>query len=164
MFFAEVQNKLLFAVTGKTAAELVVQRADSSKKNMGLTHWQGSIVHKQDIYIAKNYLNEDEIDTLNRLIVIFLETAELRAKNRIDTTMDFWRQNADNIIQSNDFTLLQNKGTISKKQMEQIALGEYEQFDSRQKAYEAELADQQDEKELRQIEDQIKNRETGQDK
>ena len=103
MFFAETQNKLLYAVTGKTAAELIVSRADSKKENMGLTAWKGPVVRKQDITIAKNYLNEDEIDTLNRLVVIFLETAELRAKNRTQTTMDFWRQNADNIIQNNDF-------------------------------------------------------------
>jgi len=89
MFFAEVQNKLLFAVTGKTAAEIIVCRAKSEKENMGLTNWKGSIVRKQDIYTAKNYINADEIDTLNRLVVIFLETAELRAKKRVDITMDF---------------------------------------------------------------------------
>ena len=83
MFFAETQNKLLYAVTGNTAAEIIVSRADASKENMALTSWKGSIVRKQDLIIAKNYLSEDEIDTLNRLVVIFLETAELRAKNRL---------------------------------------------------------------------------------
>ena len=125
---------------------------------MGLTNWKGSIVRKQDIYIAKNYLNSDEIDTLNRLVVIFLETAELRAKNRVDTTMDFWRKNADTIIQSNDFSLLQDKGTATKQQMEQLALTEYEQFNTRRKVYEAKLADIQDEEELKQLETQIKKR------
>lgn len=158
MFFAETQNKLLFAVTRQVAAEIVVNRANADKNNMGLTNWQGNIVRKQDIYIAKNYLNADEIDTLNRLVVVFLETAELRAKNRIDTTMDFWRENADRIIQSNDFALLQDKGSISKQQMQQLALTQYEQFDTRRKAHEAQLADRQDEKELRQLEDEIKNR------
>ncbi len=75
-----MQNKLLFAVTQQTAAEVIANRADASKDNMGLTSWRNSIVCKQDIYIAKNYLNTDGIDTLNRLVVIFLETAELRAK------------------------------------------------------------------------------------
>jgi hypothetical protein len=89
MFFAETQNKLLFAVTGKTAAELIVDRADTQKENMGLTSWKGTIVRKQDIIIAKNYLSEDEIDTLNRLVVIFLETAELTVKERKDLTMLF---------------------------------------------------------------------------
>jgi hypothetical protein len=93
MFFAETQNKLLYAVTGQTAAEIILERADPDKPNMALTSWQGSVVRKQDIFIAKNYLNEDELDTLNRLVVIFLETAELRAKNRVDITIKFWREN-----------------------------------------------------------------------
>ena len=164
MFFAEVQNKLLFAVTNQTAAEIIIKRADSNKENMGLTNWKGSIVRKQDIYIAKNYLNSDEIDTLNRLVVIFLETAELRAKNRVDTTMDFWRKNADTIIQSNDFSLLQDKGTATKQQMEQLALTEYEQFNTRRKVYEAKLADIQDEEELKQLETQIKKRQQEQER
>ena len=158
MFFAEIQNKLLFAVTKQVAAEIVINRANAHKDNMGLTSWQGGIVRKQDIYIAKNYLNADEIDTLNRLVVIFLETAELRAKNRIDTTMDFWRENADRIIQSNDFALLQSKGSVSNQQMQKLALTQYEQFDTRRKTHQAQLADRQDEEELRQLENDIKNR------
>ncbi len=98
MFFAETQNKLLYAVTGKTAAEIIVERADAEKPNMALTAWKGSIVRKQDINVAKNYLNEEEIDTLNRLVVIFLETAELRAKSRQEIRMDFWRKNVDKIL------------------------------------------------------------------
>lgn len=164
MFFAEVQNKLLFAVTDHTAAELVTRRAQSDKENMGLTHWKGGVVRKQDIVIAKNYLDEDEIDTLNRLVVIFLETAELRSKNRVDTTMDFWRENADRIIQSNDFKLLQGRGAVSKTQMEKLALGEYEKFDARRKTFEAEQADRQDEEELKALENAIKKRSTEQDK
>ena len=102
MFFAETQNKLHYAVTGKTAAEIIVERADANQPNMNLTSWKGSIVRKQDILIAKNYLTEDEIDTLNRLVVIFIESAELRAKNRIDITMDFWRDNVDKILEFQD--------------------------------------------------------------
>ncbi len=158
MFFAETQNKLLFAVTQQVAAEIIAGRANANKDNMGLTSWQGGIVRKQDIYIAKNYLNADEIDTLNRLVVVFLETAELRAKNRMDTTMDFWRENADRIIRSNDFALLQDRGSISKDQMQQLALTQYKQFDTRRKAHQALLADRQDENELRQLENDIKNR------
>jgi len=158
MFFAEVQNKLLYATTQQTAAELITTRANADKSNMGLTNWQGSIVRKQDIYTAKNYLTNDEIDTLNRLTVIFLETAELRAKNRVATTMDFWRANANAIIQNNDFQLLQGKGSISHKQMQQLTLSEYQKFDQRRKQYEAQLADQQDEKELEALEVKIKNR------
>nr|VFK42007.1 MAG: Uncharacterized conserved protein [Candidatus Kentron sp. TC] len=158
MFFAQVKNKLLFAVTGQTAAEIVTARADGDKENMGLRTWKGTIVRKQDIVIAKNYLNADEIDTLNRLVVIFLETAELRAKNRVDTTMDFWRENADRIIESNDFGLLREKGSVSKKEMEALASREYEKFDGRRRAWEAAQADRQDEEELKRIEAQIENR------
>ena len=91
MFFAETQNKLLFAVTNKTAAELILDRADANQPNMGLTVWKGNVVRKQDIIIAKNYLHHDEVDTLNRLVVIFLETAELRAKNQQSISMAYWR-------------------------------------------------------------------------
>ncbi len=158
MFFAQVQNKLIYAVTRQTAAELIVQRASATKANMGLTTWKGAIVRKQDIYTAKNYLGKDELDTLNRLVVIFLETAELRAKNRIDTSMDFWRENADSIIENNDFDLLQDAGSISREKMEKTALDEYEKFDQKRKAYDARQADNQDEEELKQLEAKIKNR------
>lgn len=158
MFFAEIQNKLLFAVTQQTAAEIIMSRASAEQNNMGLTTWKGSVVRKQDIYIAKNYLNADEIDTLNRLVVIFLETAELRAKNRIDTTMNFWRQQAEKLIESNGFALLQGKGNVSKQQMEQFALTVYERFDTRRKQQDAEIADKMDETELHQLEKQLKQR------
>jgi hypothetical protein len=91
-FFATVQNLLIYAVTQQTAAELIMERADKDDPHFGLLHWQGEKVRKQDILIAKNYLTEDELDTLNRLVVIFLETAELRAKNRQETRMSFWKQ------------------------------------------------------------------------
>ncbi|MFW6253912.1 MAG: virulence RhuM family protein, partial [Chitinivibrionales bacterium] len=99
-FFATVQNILIYAVTRQTAAELITERANPDDPHFGLLHWQGAKVRKQDILIAKNYLTEDEIDTLNRLVVIFLETAELRAKNRQETRMSFWKQNVDEIITS----------------------------------------------------------------
>ena len=89
LFFAEVQNKLLYATTGHTAAELAVKRADTSQPNMALNTWSGSRVRKQDVIVAKNYLSADEIDTLNRLTVIFLEQAELRVKQRQDLSLDF---------------------------------------------------------------------------
>ena len=113
MFFAQTQNKLLYAVTNKTAAELIVARANPNELNMALTHWKGNQVRKQDIFIAKNYLNEDELDSLNRLVVIFLETAELRAKNRIDVTMKFWKENVDRVLEFNDRAVLKGVGAIS---------------------------------------------------
>jgi len=151
MFFAETQNKLLYAVTGKTAAEIIVSRADASKENMALTSWKGSIVRKQDIFIAKNYLSKDEIDTLNRLVVIFLETAELRAKERLDITMSFWKENVDRILEFNDKKVLAGKGSISNAEMEQKAREAYAEFDARRKAYEADLADKQDVEEIEAI-------------
>ena len=152
MFFAETQNKLLFAVTDQTAAELIIARADASQPNMGLTAWKGAIVRKQDILIAKNYLSADEIDSLNRLVVIFLETAELRAKNRQDLRVDFWRGNVDRILASNDFDLLDHKGSLSHQQMEEHTREAYQQFDARRKQFDAKQADQQDQAELKELE------------
>ena len=155
MFFAETQNKLLYAVAGKTAAEIILDRADADKSNMALTSWKGSVVRKQDIFIAKNYLNEDEIDTLNRLVVIFLETAELRAKNRYDITMKFWHENVDRILAFNEKPLLKGKGTISKAEMEEKVREIYRMFDVKRKKYEAIQADQEDLAELKLLEEKI---------
>lgn len=118
MFFAETQNKLLYAITNKTASEIIISRANANEPNMSLTSWKGKVVRKQDIYIAKNYLNSDEIDSLNRLVVIFLETAELRAKGRKDLTIKYWQENVDKIIEFNEKPLLTGAGSISKLQME----------------------------------------------
>jgi hypothetical protein len=151
MFFAETQNKLLFAVTGRTAAELILNRANADKPNMALTTWQGSVVRKQDIVIAKNYLNRDEIDTLNRLVVIFLETAELRAKNRMDITMGFWRENVDKILTMNDQKLLTGPGRVSNAEMTARIKEIYKDFDAKRKAYEAQIADAQDIEEIEKL-------------
>ena len=156
MFFAETQNKLLFAVTNQTAAEIVVSRADAQKQNMGLTSWKGTIVRKGDIFTAKNYLTEDEIDTLNRLVVVFLESAELRAKNRQDITMDFWQENVDKIIEFNDKKLLKDRGSVSKSQMEKIAGQVYEDFNNKRKIADAQQADLEDLKQIEMLEKQIK--------
>lgn len=158
MFYAETQNKLLFAITKQTAAEIIVERAKSDMPNMGLTSWKGSKVRKQDVTIAKNYLSEDELDSLNRLVIIFLETAEFRAKNRQDLTMDFWRQNVDNILVSNGLDLLNSKGSIGNKQMETLVEKIYDEFDARRKYEEAQLADEQDLEELKELEQKIKKK------
>jgi hypothetical protein len=156
MFFAEVQNKLLFAATEQTAAELIVDRADPGQPNMALQSWKGKIVRKQDIIIAKNYLDEDEIDTPNRLVVIFLEMAELRAKNREDLTMGYWRENVDRIITFNERPLLTGKGRISHEQMEEKVRQLYSEFDTRRKQFDAESADRQDLKEIEELETRLK--------
>ena len=87
-----MQNKLLYAVRQHTAAEIIRDRANANAPNMGLTTWEGSRVRKADVIVAKNYLIADEVDTLNRLVVIFLEQAELRVKDRQPLTLDYWRQ------------------------------------------------------------------------
>jgi len=157
-FFAMVQNLLLYAVTGKTAAELITARAKPDDPNFGLLHWKGAKVRKQDILTAKNYLTEDEIDTLNRLVVIFLETAELRAKSRQETRMSFWKGSVDSIITSNGFRLLAHTGSISHEQMENKTNALYLDYDQRRKKQESLEADQQDEADLKALENKIKRR------
>jgi hypothetical protein len=157
-FFATVQNLLLFAVTGKTAAELIMARANPADPHFGLLTWKGNKVRKTDIIVAKNYLSEDEIDTLNRLVVIFLETAELRAKSKQETRMAFWKQNVDLIITSNGFPLLSNAGTISHQQMEARTAELYQQFEQQRRKQEALQADQQDEADLQALESKLKRR------
>ena len=158
MFFAETQNKLIYAATNQTAAELIVSRASADKPNMALTSWQGTIVRKQDIFIAKNYLTKDEIDTLNRLVVIFLETAELRAKDRIDITLGFWQENVDRILDSSDKNILKDSGKISKAQMEQTVREIYEHFDKRRKVFEANQTDLKEIEEIEELKSQIEKR------
>jgi hypothetical protein len=157
-FFATVQNLLLYAVTQKTAAELITARADRNDANFGLLHWKGAQVRKQDILVAKNYLTEDEIDTLNRLVVIFLETAELRIKSRQEIRMDFWRQNVDQIIRSNGFPLLTHAGTVSHEQMESQANARYLDYDQRRTKQGAREADMHDEADLKALENKIQRR------
>lgn len=158
MFFAETQNKLLYAVTHKTAAEIIVSRADASQPNMALTSWKGRVVRKQDIYIAKNYLNKDEIDSLNRLTVLFLDSAELRVKERKDLTLDFWRSNVDALLNFQNKEILKTAGTISNKRMEQIVDAVYEDFNQRRKLYAAQQDDKNDEEELKTLELEISSR------
>ena len=154
MFFAEAQNKLLYAVTHQTAAELIVARADANKPNMGLTTWKGSIVRKGDIIVAKNYLQNDEIDSLNRLVDIFLTSAEERVKGRRDLTLDYWRKNVDNLLAFQDKDILQGKGRISNANMEQIVHKVYDEFDTHRRQFEAQFADSED---MKTIEDLEKN-------
>jgi hypothetical protein len=155
-FFAQIQNKLLFAATRHTAAELIVQRADPESPNMALTHWNGSRVRKQDILIAKNYLTEDEIDTLNRLVVIFLEQAELRVKQRSDLTLDFWLSHVDGMLEFNGQAVLRHAGTVSHEEMKRIAESRYEIFDKNRRLAEAAEADTQDLEEIENLDKTLK--------
>lgn len=149
-FFSEVQNKLIYGVTGRTAAELILDRADAAKPNMALTSWQGGIVRRKDIYTAKNYLTADELDSLNRLVTIFLESAEFRVKLRKDLTLSFWREETDRLLTSYDISVLTSAGTVSHKQMMSHVEAVYSAFDARRKAFDAEAADREDLEELEQ--------------
>lgn len=157
-FFAEVQNKLLYATTGHTAAELILKRSDPNQPNMALTSWSGSRVRKQDVIVAKNYLAADEIDTLNRLVVIFLEQAELRVKQQKELTLDFWRNNVDKMLTFNDQPVLAGAGSVSRENMEQIARERYEVFDQQRRITEAKAADAADLKEIEQLEQDLKHK------
>lgn len=141
LFFAETQNKLIYGVTGKTAAELISSRANATAPNMALTSWSGTIVRKEDVIIAKNYLSTDEIDVLNRLVTIFLESAELHVRMRKDLTLDFWRASTDKLLLDHGVPLLQSHGSISMEQAKAHARKVYEDFDARRKAFEAAQAD-----------------------
>lgn len=151
LFFAETQNKLIYGVTGKTAAELIVSRADADANNMALTSWSGSVVRKADVIVAKNYLTSDEIDVLNRLVMIFLESAELHVKMRKDLTLDFWRASVDKLLLDHSIPLLHSHGKISMEQAHGHARKLYEAYDARRKAFEAAQADAIDILELEQL-------------
>jgi hypothetical protein len=157
MFFAETQNKLLFAITGKTAAEIIMSRADANAPNMNLTAWKGKVVRKGDIVTAKNYLNADEVDSLNRLTVIFLETAELRVKERKDLTLAYWQSNVDRLLEFQDKAVLKSKGRVSHDQMEAKVADIYLEFDARRKKEDVDKAEAEDLRALDQAETIIKS-------
>ena len=156
LFFAEVQNKMLFAVAQLTAAEIVVQRADPARPNMALTAWKSGRVRKTDVVVAKNYLDAAEIDQLNRIVSLFLDFAELRAQQRQNIRMADWRQYVDSFIEFNERSLLQGAGKVSHERMEQIAHERYAEFDAKRRESEAKTADESDIKELEEIEKQTK--------
>ena len=163
MFFAETQNKLLYAVTHQTAAELIVSRADASQPNMGLTTWKGSIVRKGDVIIAKNYLQTEEIDSLNRLVDIFLTSAEERVKGRRDLTLDYWRKNVDSLLTFQEKDILQGAGSITNYEAEQTAKQVYDVFNTKRKQVEAQTADADDLKMLEDLERKVLEQEDNKD-
>lgn len=158
MFFAETQNLLLYAVTHMTAAQIVLARANEELPNFGATSWAGKIVRKMDIFIAKNYLTADELDSLNRLVTIFLETAELVVKRRQDLTMGFWKGNVEQILKVNGFDVLEDAVYVSNEEMKRIVAARYERFDARRKAEAAVAADEEDLAELNDIEAELVRR------
>ena len=135
-FFATVQNKLHYAVHRHTAAEIIRDRADAEKPHMGLTSWKnaktGGKVIRTDVLIAKNYLSKEEIDTLNRLVSMYLDMAELRARKHVPMTMEDWEKRLDSFLVFNDMGILQGPGSVSAQEAKEHALGEFEKFRIRQ--------------------------------
>jgi len=150
-FFATIQNKLVYAITGRTAAELIVERADADADNMALTHWAGDRVRKSDVVVSKNYLDVQELDQLNRLVTMFLDFAEDRAIRRIETRMADWIAQTDRFLSFNERSVLAGPGHVSHEQMETIVSERYTDFDARRRAMEARAAEREADDDLKQL-------------
>lgn len=152
--FRVVQNKLHFAATGKTAPELIAERADAAQPNMGLTTWKGGVVRKGDVTVAKNYLREGEIAELNRIVVMFLDFAEDQARRRKQVFLRDWQAKLDAFLEFNERAILPDAGTVSRDQADGHAEAEYERFAARRRA---ELEAQAEADAFRQLETEVKS-------
>ncbi len=157
-FFRIVQNKLHFAISHKTAAEIISERADSSKPNMGLTSWKGSKVRRGDVTIAKNYLNQDELEQLNRIVEMYLNYAEDQAKRRRQVFMRDWRKKLDAFLQLNEREILADAGKVAKEIADKLALDQYDIFNHNRLVIEAKEEALADDEELKHIESAIENK------
>ncbi len=133
-FFQMIQNKLHFAVTGKTAAELISERANSSLPHMGLTTWKSGSVKRTDVTVAKNYLHESEIGELNRIVTMWLDFAEDQARRRKEVFLKDWAEKLDAFLSFNDRDVLEGAGHTSKKQADAHAETQYEQYAAQRRA------------------------------
>ena len=133
-FFQTIQNKLHFACTGHTAAEIIYRRANASQPLMGLTHTATGHVRKTDIKTAKNYLNQEEVSELNRIVTMWLDFAEDQSKRKKQVFLRDWQEKLDQFLQFNDRNVLQGAGAISKKQVDKKAAAEYERYAAAQRA------------------------------
>lgn len=132
-FFQTAQNKLHFAVTGKTAPELIAARADAARPNMGLTTWKGEVVRKGDVTIAKNYLLEGEISELNRIVVMFLDFAEDQARRRKQIFLRDWQTRLDDFLRFNERAVLPDAGRMKREEADRRAHEEYGRFEERRR-------------------------------
>lgn len=148
LFFKKVQNKMLWAVTGQTAAELISSRSDSDAPNMGLTSWAGSIVRKGDVATAKNYLAAEEVEQLNRIVTMYLDYAEDQAKRRRPVTMGEWADKLDAFLEFNERELLKNAGSVKAAVAKKLAEARYDEFDAKRRAADAHAADFADIREI----------------
>ena len=151
-FFATVQNKLHWAIHGHTAAELIADRADAGKPNMGLTSWKGAKVRSGDVTVAKNYLNEEELSSLNRIVTMYLDYAEDQARRWRPMHMREWKEKLDAFLRFNEREVLESPGKITAEVAKQLALEEYEKFRVRRVAEEAEMEDGEFERVVKKIE------------
>jgi hypothetical protein len=133
LFFKKVQNKMLFAVTGRTAAELILERADAGEANMGLTSFKGSVVRKGDVATAKNYLGQEEITPLNRIVTMYLDHAEDMASRRKAMTMKDWEERLNKFLEFNERDVLSGPGKVKAEKAKQIAHEQYARFDTARK-------------------------------
>ncbi|WP_129543512.1 virulence RhuM family protein [Serratia sp. 1D1416] len=133
LFFQTIQNKLHFACTGHTAAELIHQRADANQPHMGLSSYKGEQLRKSDVTVAKNYLNQDEVSELNRVVNMWLDFAEDQARRRQQVFLRDWQDKLDQFLQFNDRDVLQGAGTVSKKAADEKAQAEYVQYAEQQR-------------------------------
>lgn len=131
--FKIVQNKLHFAATGKTAPELIAERADATRPNMGLTAWHHSVVRKSDVTVAKNYLREDEINELNRIVVMFLDFAEDQARRKKEIFLRHWQTRLDDFLRLNERSILPDGGKVTREQADALAEQEYDRFAARRR-------------------------------
>ena len=137
-FFKSVQNKLEYAATGHTAPEIVALRADAAKDNMGLTSFKGAKVRKGDVTIAKNYMSHDEIDMLNRIVTMYLDYADLQARNHKPMYMADWEEKLGQFLQFNSREVLEGFGTVTRETADRKALEQYEIYDRHRRELEAE--------------------------
>ncbi len=144
LFFKKVQNKMLWATTHKTAAELIVERSDPKLPNMGLTSWEGNRVRQQDVTIAKNYLTQTELEELNQIVVMYLDYAELQAKRRKTITMREWEEKLDTFLSFNEKDLLNHAGKMSAQVAEKLSLERYSEFNQKRLKEERQRADEED--------------------
>jgi hypothetical protein len=140
-FFRTVQNKLHWAITGQTAAEIIAERADASRPNMGLTTWKGAKVRKRDVGVAKNYLDETEIRQLNRIITMYLDYAEVQAERKQPVHMIEWKEKLDAFLKFNEREILEDSGKVSMEVAQRLAVEEYERFSQRRLAEAAAASD-----------------------
>jgi hypothetical protein len=158
VFFQTIQNKMLFAVTGRTAAELIVARASADQPNMGLTSWKGARVRKGDVTVAKNYLGQEEISELNRIVTMFLDFAEDQAKRRKQVTMAGWIAQTDRFLTFNERNVLGGPGRVSHDHMESVAHGRYSVFETARREREMMESGSQDIEELKRIAGAVRSR------